>query len=59
MRPRACLGGALLLCSACAQLPNVVRVEVDGTTVEIKKPSPPSPQVDTPAAQVPEADGRR
>ncbi len=53
MRLRACMGGALLLCAACAQLPTVVRVEVDGTTVEIKKPARPAP------APEPSSDDRR
>lgn len=37
MRLRACMGGLLLLCGACAQLPEKVRVEVDGHSIEVKK----------------------
>jgi hypothetical protein len=49
MRLRACLGIALPLLSACTTLPELVRIEVDGSTVELKR----KPQ---PAAEVPEAE---
>ncbi len=41
MRLGACVGGLLLLCVACVQLPKNVRVEVDGHSVEFKKPVAP------------------
>lgn len=36
MRLRACIGGALLGATACTHLPDQVRIEVDGRTVEIR-----------------------
>lgn len=44
MRLRVCLGTILLGVSACATLPQLVRIDVDGSTVEVKrKPEPPAP----------------
>lgn len=44
MRLRACLGLALLPVSACAYIPDHIRVEVDGSSVEVKKkPDAPEP----------------
>jgi hypothetical protein len=37
MRLRACIGGLLLGATACAGLPETVRVNVDGRTVEISQ----------------------
>jgi hypothetical protein len=43
MRRRICLGIILLGASACAHLPELVRIEVDGNSVELKrKPEPPA-----------------
>lgn len=43
MRLRACLGFVLVATSACTHIPDVIRLEVDGSTVEIKKrPEPPA-----------------
>ena len=42
MRLRASIGGLLLLCSACVELPKEVRVEIDGHSLEFKKPVPPA-----------------
>lgn len=40
MRLFACLGSLLLVSGACAHIPDHVRVEVDGSTIEIiKKPT--------------------
>lgn len=41
MRPRACLGILLLGLSACAHIPDHIRIDVDGSTIEIvKEPAP-------------------
>ncbi len=40
MRLGASLGGLLLLLGACVHLPETVKVEVDGHSVEFKKPAP-------------------
>jgi|GEM_PF-4647743 len=37
MRLRACLAGLLLFASACAELPGLVRIDVDGRTVELRQ----------------------
>lgn len=37
MRKHACAGLLLLATGACAHIPEVIRLEVDGSTVEIKK----------------------
>ncbi len=62
MRLRACLALVLIGLGACQSLPSIVRIEVDGSTLQFqKKPEPPVPQVpDTPAAnQVADDDGAR
>jgi len=46
MRLRASLGGLLLLLGACVHLPETVKVEVDGHSVEFKKPIPPADEHD-------------
>lgn len=44
MRLRACLGTIALGLSACANLPELVRIQVDGNSIEVKrKPDPPAP----------------
>lgn len=47
MRLRACLGMMLLTLTGCHSLPAIIRIEVDGSTLEFKK-VPPEP--DTPPA---------
>lgn len=43
MRLRACLGGLVLGLSACAQIPGEIRIDVDGSSLELKrKPAPPA-----------------
>jgi hypothetical protein len=44
MRLRVCLGLVLLGLSACETLPTLVRVEIDGGSIEVKrKPDAPAP----------------
>jgi hypothetical protein len=38
---RACIGGLLLAPAACAQLPERVRIDVDGRTVEVRQQGVP------------------
>jgi len=42
MRLRACLGFILLGLTACESLPALIRVEVDGSSVEFKKQPEPA-----------------
>jgi hypothetical protein len=37
MRLRACMGGVLLVVTACAQLPERVRIDVDGRSIEVRQ----------------------
>lgn len=41
MRVRACLGMILFAVSGCAHIPDHIRLEIDGGSVEIKKPPVP------------------
>lgn len=51
MRPSACLGLILFATGGCAQIPELVRVDVDGSTLEFKKkPAPPAVPPATPPA---------
>jgi hypothetical protein len=62
MRLRACLGFMLLGLTACQSLPSIVRIEVDGSSLQFqKKPGPPAPPApDTPASnQSADDDGAR
>jgi hypothetical protein len=44
MRLRACLGFILLGLTACQGLPSIVRIEVDGSSLQFqKKPEPAAP----------------
>ena len=43
MRLRACIGGLLLGASACAALPEMVRIEVDGRMIELRQRGLPAP----------------
>lgn len=49
MRFMASLGIILLGVGACARLPEIVRIDVDGSTVEFKKKPDPAPPVDPPS----------
>lgn len=41
MRLRACLGMLLLGLGACAHIPDHIRIDIDGSTIEIvKEPAP-------------------
>jgi len=51
MRLRACLGGLVLGLSACAQIPGAIRIDVDGSTLELKKKPAPPASVPAPAPQ--------
>ena len=43
MRLRACIGIMLLGLTACESLPSIVRIEVDGSSLQFqKKPEPPA-----------------
>lgn len=46
MRQLACLGPLLLAASACAHIPDHIRLEVDGSTVEVIKKPPVAPLAD-------------
>lgn len=60
MRLRACLGIALLAPAGCASIPSVIRIEVDGSTLEFNKKEPPVPETpETNGANVAEADAPR
>lgn len=37
MRLRACMGGLLLVVTACAELPERVRIDVDGRSLEVRQ----------------------
>lgn len=59
MRLRTCLGIIALALGACATLPEQVRIEVDGSTVEVKrKPDPPAPVPAPPPAPASDAPQR-
>lgn len=49
MRLRACLGMMLPALAGCQSLPSVIRIEVDGSTLEFKKKEAP-PEPEAPAA---------
>ena len=42
MRRLACIGMMLLVLTGCQSVPGIVRVEVDGSTLEFKKKEPPA-----------------
>jgi hypothetical protein len=45
MRPRACLGALMLVAlAACETLPQNVKIDVDGRTIELKKKPDPAPE---------------
>ena len=47
MRLRACVGMMLLGLAGCQSLPSVIRIEVDGSTLEFKKKEVP-PEAEAP-----------
>ena len=49
MRRAACIGIILFALAGCQAIPSVIRIEVDGSTLEFKKEEPPAPE---PAAPV-------
>jgi hypothetical protein len=57
MRLRTCLGAILLGLSACVgfpdTIPNAVRIDVDGSSLEFKKK--PAPDAPVPPARAPDA----
>jgi len=55
MRHVAGIGMLLLGLAGCQSLPAVVRIEVDGSTLEFKKKEPPVPE--QPAPEPPAPDG--
>lgn len=42
MRRKAGIGIMLLVLAGCQSLPSIVRIEVDGSTLEFKKKEPPA-----------------
>jgi hypothetical protein len=60
MRPRVCIPLLLLAVGGCAQIPDHIRVEVDGGSIEFKKappPDAPTPPADPDANDI-DSDGR-
>jgi hypothetical protein len=49
MRRFASISLILPALAACQTLPGIVRIEVDGSTLEFKKKVPPAPEPATPA----------
>ena len=56
MRHLACIGIMLLALAGCQSLPSIVRIEVDGSTLEFKKKLPPAPDLPAPEANSAGAD---
>lgn len=56
MRPIASLAFLMLALAGCASIPSIIRIEVDGSTLEFKKkqaadaPPPVSNSLDAPAS---------
>ena len=44
MRRFAAIGFTLLALAGCENLPALVRIDVDGSTLEFKKKEPPAPE---------------
>ena len=59
MRRKAGFGFVLLGLGACTHLPGIVRIDVDGSTLEFKKDpnasAPGAPQAELPAPEAPPA----
>lgn len=49
MRHVAGIGMLLLALAGCQSLPALVRIEVDGSTLELKRKVPPAPEAPPPA----------
>ena len=49
MRRIAGIGIITLVLAGCQALPSLVRIDVDGSTLEFKKKVPPAPDAATPA----------
>jgi len=49
MRHIAGIGIMLLVLAGCQSLPALVRIEVDGSTLEFRKKVPPAPEEPVPA----------
>jgi len=56
MRLRACIACLLLPAGGCAQIPDHIRIEVDGGAIEFTKDWAPPPPPDANATPPPEAD---
>lgn len=54
MRHIAGIGMLLLALAGCQSLPSIVRIEVDGSTLEFKKKEPPAPEPPAPEPPAPE-----
>lgn len=50
MRRLAGIGFILCALAGCQSIPSVIRVEVDGSTLEFKKKVPPAPEPPAPGA---------
>jgi hypothetical protein len=51
MRRLACIGIMLAALAACQSIPSVIRIEVDGSTLEFKKKEPPEPDAESSALE--------
>lgn len=49
MRRRAGIGLIMCALAGCQSIPSVIRIEVDGSTLEFKKKAPPVPEPPAPA----------
>lgn len=50
MRRAACIGFLLCALAGCQAIPAVIRIEVDGSTLEFKKKEPPAPDAPAPTS---------
>ena len=50
MRRLAGIGFMLCALAGCQSIPAVIRIEVDGSTLELKKKEPPAPEPPAPAS---------
>jgi hypothetical protein len=56
MRRLAGIGIMLCALAGCQGIPAVIRIEVDGSTLQFKKKEPPASATETPAAASPSVD---
>lgn len=56
MRRIAGIGMMLLVLAGCESLPAIVRIDVDGSTLEFKKKVPPEPENPAPATPAPDGE---